>query len=391
MSDGPDSPERQGVHSDEELAALRSPIVAAWDVGRLLNVLAFHMQQDWLLSGQLGQQERVSLAFDDLVLAARKLLPNVAAQDELKDRLCDWHEGWSEYIQSEQHDELLISANHEITDEANQEGLDSRSVAQRKVEELVESVQYEVGKARNLLEGSLEERQLKAFRLAEAIDQIARPQDAYVDMYLAAETVVNRSTGSEESAVNDRQHKRRTRVRIVMGRRRINELPDAWHLPRHTLDHTMRTPADRQTQEIALRWRQLELPAEELKSITRAEAGSQAERLLDRGRHALLTADLIPAGTNGRSQLGDSPRTAAGNDQKRKKRRNQRDDIIEILRDAGHRMTGEEILAALEIRNGTASSGTIKIYLASMVGCGSLTNRKDVEPPGYGLPEWDPA
>ena len=296
MSDGQGRTEMQGMPGDEDLDALRSPIVAAWDAGRLLNVLAFHMQQDWLLSGRLGQQERVSKAFDDLVLAARELFPTVAAQDDLKTRLCEWHEGWSEYIQSEQHDELLLEANDEIEEEADQEGSDVRGIARRKVEKLVASVRYEVGKARNLIERSLEERPLKAFRLAEAIDQIARPQDAYLDMYLAAEAVADRSICGEKSTVNGRRSKRRRPRRIVMGGRRKNEVPDAWHLPRHAVDQTTRTPAHRQIHEIVQRWRQLDLPVEELKSMDGSGTHASVERLFDAGRKSLIASDLEPEG-----------------------------------------------------------------------------------------------
>jgi hypothetical protein len=63
--------------------------------------------------------------------------------------------------------------------------------------------------------------------------------------------------------------------------------------------------------------------------------------------------------------------------------------IMDALREAGHRMTTGQILQALENRNnGIASEGTTKIYLAALVRRGALINRRDTDPPGYGLPEW---
>jgi hypothetical protein len=62
--------------------------------------------------------------------------------------------------------------------------------------------------------------------------------------------------------------------------------------------------------------------------------------------------------------------------------------IIAVVRDAGHRLVTDEIVAELEHRCGAASLGTTKQYLAGLTRRGLLTNRQDVDPKGYGLPEW---
>jgi len=65
------------------------------------------------------------------------------------------------------------------------------------------------------------------------------------------------------------------------------------------------------------------------------------------------------------------------------------ENIIDVIRAAGHRITGKEVLAELRKRHGAASEGTTKVTLASLVRRVLLTNRQDVIPKGYGLPEWD--
>ena len=63
--------------------------------------------------------------------------------------------------------------------------------------------------------------------------------------------------------------------------------------------------------------------------------------------------------------------------------------IIEVIRDAGHRLTTDQVLRELENRHGAASIGTTKVNLATLVRRRLLTNRQDVSPKGYGLPGGD--
>jgi hypothetical protein len=53
-------------------------------------------------------------------------------------------------------------------------------------------------------------------------------------------------------------------------------------------------------------------------------------------------------------------------------------------------MTTDEILEALGAAGKFPSVGTTKNALAALVRNGTLTNRQDVDPPGYGLSEWEP-
>lgn len=62
--------------------------------------------------------------------------------------------------------------------------------------------------------------------------------------------------------------------------------------------------------------------------------------------------------------------------------------ILEVVREAGKRLTGDEILNALSRKYGSASPGMTKQNLAVMRREKLLTNRTDTDPRGYGLPEW---
>jgi hypothetical protein len=64
------------------------------------------------------------------------------------------------------------------------------------------------------------------------------------------------------------------------------------------------------------------------------------------------------------------------------------DEIVKVIREAGRRLTQEQVLDKLRAEHDKVSSGTTYNYLAALVRMKVLTNRQDVEPPGYGLPEW---
>jgi hypothetical protein len=66
-----------------------------------------------------------------------------------------------------------------------------------------------------------------------------------------------------------------------------------------------------------------------------------------------------------------------------------RADICAVLREAGKRLTTSEILTALDKSNRVWGESTVKTNLADMVEDRLITNRQDVRPRGYGLPEWD--
>ncbi len=62
--------------------------------------------------------------------------------------------------------------------------------------------------------------------------------------------------------------------------------------------------------------------------------------------------------------------------------------IIDVIEETGHRLITKRVLQALEEKYGAASEGTTKTTLAALVRRNLLTNRQDVIPKGYGLPEW---
>lgn len=64
-------------------------------------------------------------------------------------------------------------------------------------------------------------------------------------------------------------------------------------------------------------------------------------------------------------------------------------EILELLRSTGKRMTTDMILQKLEASRGPTSVGTTKDALSQLRRMGFLTNRQDVTPKGYGLAEWE--
>ena len=65
------------------------------------------------------------------------------------------------------------------------------------------------------------------------------------------------------------------------------------------------------------------------------------------------------------------------------------EDIIRIIQSAGHRLTTTQVLNAFGSQGKIVSTGTTKVYFAELVRNNHLTNRRDTDPPGYGLSEWD--
>lgn len=64
-------------------------------------------------------------------------------------------------------------------------------------------------------------------------------------------------------------------------------------------------------------------------------------------------------------------------------------EVVELLRSVGHRMSTEEILTEFNNRGTPKAESTLKGKLASAVQKGAITTNRTVNPPGYGLPEWD--
>jgi hypothetical protein len=62
--------------------------------------------------------------------------------------------------------------------------------------------------------------------------------------------------------------------------------------------------------------------------------------------------------------------------------------ILDAVVQIGHRITTKQLIGHLEERYGPTSEGTTKQVLAGLVRRGCLTNRQDVRPNGYGLPNW---
>jgi hypothetical protein len=70
------------------------------------------------------------------------------------------------------------------------------------------------------------------------------------------------------------------------------------------------------------------------------------------------------------------------------KLRPQQQELLDVIREAGHRLTTEQVLDALNAKGKRRSEGTTKNILASLVQFGPLTNATDEFGKGYGLPEW---
>lgn len=63
-------------------------------------------------------------------------------------------------------------------------------------------------------------------------------------------------------------------------------------------------------------------------------------------------------------------------------------EIIDTLREVGHRLTATHLLAEMERRGYGRSDTAIKTAAGTMVDMGALTNETSANPRGYGLPEW---
>lgn len=64
-------------------------------------------------------------------------------------------------------------------------------------------------------------------------------------------------------------------------------------------------------------------------------------------------------------------------------------DIVDLVRRSGHRLTTTGVLAGLAACGIEVSEGMTKQTLATLVQFGVLTNDPKAKPRGYGLPEWD--
>jgi hypothetical protein len=62
--------------------------------------------------------------------------------------------------------------------------------------------------------------------------------------------------------------------------------------------------------------------------------------------------------------------------------------ILRVLKEASHRMTGEQILMALRERDPNTSKRTVWERLTAMRKAGILDNDQSADPKGYGLAAW---
>jgi Fe2+ or Zn2+ uptake regulation protein len=62
------------------------------------------------------------------------------------------------------------------------------------------------------------------------------------------------------------------------------------------------------------------------------------------------------------------------------------EDILLVLRQAGRRLTGEEVIRRLEEDNRPWGESSVRHALAAMVAAGLLDNRRGCRPRGYSVP-----
>ena len=103
------------------------------------------------------------------------------------------------------------------------------------------------------------------------------------------------------------------------------------------------------------------------------------------GYHAAVELPPQPTGPPGPGEVQPAPQPAQP---EAPDSSGCRADVLDALRAAGHRMTTTQLLAALERADKVWGESTVRMALARMVDSGELTNRSDVRPRGYGLPEW---
>jgi hypothetical protein len=158
----------------------RKHLHAAWKAGQLLNQAAFHLRQAWLLANgvELPEAEK---AFDELALAVRELVESTADRDSLQEAVVREKTAFRQTYGSEHH--------HQELDDADQDLERTDRPRDEVCAQLLARVNLGIETLRGAIEAKLAESQVQLLRMAERVDQFARPPDIYREMFSPGEDI----------------------------------------------------------------------------------------------------------------------------------------------------------------------------------------------------------
>lgn len=228
----------------------RASALAAWNAGRWLNQLLFHMVQAWLAVDFNHANRAVSL-FVSLVSVLRQAAVNEDAGDQLARILDEERENWIGTFGSLEHADALAAANRELAD--------SMCLPQTRGnvrEEVIGDLLAQVHGVRAVLRRAVENRtpnlQSQFIRFGEALDQGLYPPTVYRDMPYALSGGES-AVGSEASDPSPPQRERTTAA---------GNLPEVWYLPSGSIEAATGRPTERWFTELIHCWSVTGLPGD---------------------------------------------------------------------------------------------------------------------------------
>lgn len=150
-----------------------NPSIVAFNVGRCLNALNFHMQQAWLVGGWPEQEARRILA--QLAREVRPLVP-VREREKTQARISRAIGRLIDQIDTEEHVEALAQSNHELNISDPPDLCGEREWILRPVFEAIDEV-------RRYIDPSLDDTTRLLLHLGEIVDRAIHRHDVYEYMY----------------------------------------------------------------------------------------------------------------------------------------------------------------------------------------------------------------
>ena len=237
--------------SSTQALAQENPLVAAWDAGRLLNRLRFHLIQAWLARDQ-GQSTLAVEQFVALVPVLRRAVVSTEASDALIADVDRERDNWVAAFDSVAQHDVLVSANAAfaaLAESSQSEG----AVAEQVLGEALASIRGIYATLRGAIISQLDPLHQQVFEFGEMLDGARRPPTIYRDMPRGSsgqfpdpgriDATTNEGPASTPSAW----------IRQQRG------CEHRWYLPTGCVEHTSERPGERWFQDLAEFWRILEL------------------------------------------------------------------------------------------------------------------------------------
>ncbi|MEI8374426.1 MAG: hypothetical protein WCJ35_16500 [Planctomycetota bacterium] len=275
--------------SATQTLADESPLVAAWDAGRLLNRLRFHLIQAWL-AGDRGQSALAIEQFVALVPVLRRAVVSAEASDALITDIDRERDNWVASFDSVAQRDELVSANAAfavMAESSQSEG----AVAEQVLGDALASIRGIYATVRGAINSAMDHRHRQAFAAGEMVDGAIRPPTVYREMPRGS-LAHPLGPGRIDAATSEGPAS--TPSAWIMHHR-----GDAhrWYLPTGCMEHTSKRPGERWFQDLAEFWKVLKLHGEP-PSGSNLRPRTSLERLVDaidqRVRNALLRHGVVP-------------------------------------------------------------------------------------------------